>query len=493
MQNSKSRVHLTFLGGVDEVGGNIVFLEDLEYNVKIFLDFGVNIKKFKNHYDLNEHPTSIVELINLGLLPNEKFIPLDNLYTKQVGVYRQKKSDQDSPSNLDAVLISHSHKDHFLGLSFINRTIPVYMGVVTKKIIKAFYRSARRTLENNFKGLNWHTFRTGDIIDIKGMRIVPFHVDHSIPAAYGFIIYSSAGSIVYTGDLRMHGPLSRMTEEFLKEIYSNRLIKSEGNLTKEQEELISKGVRILICEGTKINKGVVESEEAVKANLERLFKNNPFDYILVKYDRIDWDRFRTFSHIAKKHGWKYIITERDAYFYYLLNKGAIYETMRDPNIIEDDHIYILKTGLIKFTWQEKIRQAIYSQNQDERFLEYHQIKDLDKNYFIFITHLYDNLMKNLNYNLKGLFISSSIDPYVEEFYDNTNQICNKLLEIGIPAYRIHASGHATSHDLINIINQVDPEILIPIHTDHSDFFAKFFQNSGIKVIIPEMNKQIELQ
>jgi len=492
MQNSKTKILITFLGGVDEVGGNIVLLEDLEYDVKIFLDFGINIKKFKNHYDLNEHPNSIEELINLGLLPNEKFIPIKNLYTKQVGIYRQKKSDQESPSNLDAVLISHPHKDHFLGLSFINRTISIYTGVVSKKIIMAFYRSARHTLDNNFKDLNWRIFRTGDIIDIKGMKIVPFHVDHSIPAAYGFIIYSSAGPIVYTGDLRMHGPLSRMTEEFLEEIGSNRLITSKGNLTQDQVNLISKGVKILICEGTKINKGVVESEEAVKANLERLFKKNPFDYILVKYDRIDWDRFRTFSHIAKEYGWKYIITERDAYFYYLLNKGAIYETMKDPNITEDEHIYILKTGLIKFTWQEEIRQAIYSQSHDERFLEYHQIKDLDKNYFIYINHLYDRLMNSLNFNLKGLFISSSIDPYVEEFYDNTNQICNRLLEIGIPAYRIHASGHAISHDLINFINKVEPEILMPIHTDHANFFKKFFQNSGIKVVIPEINKQIEL-
>jgi len=229
----------------------------------------------------------------------------------------------------------------------------------------------------------------------------------------------------------------------------------------------------------------------VKTNLERLFQKNPFDYILVKYDRIDWDRFRTFSHIAKGHGWQYIITERDAYFYYLLNKGAKYETMMDPNIINDEHIFILKKGPARYPWQEKIRQAIYKQRQGERFLDYSQINDLEKHYFIYITHLYDDLMNNLNLNLKGLFISSSIDPYVEEFYDNTNTICNRLLDIGIPAYRIHASGHATSHDLINFINTVNPQYLIPIHTEHTDFFEKFFQNSNIKVIIPELNKPNE--
>lgn len=486
------QVSLRLLGGVDEVGGNIVLLEDFEYDVKLFLDFGINIKKFKQAYDVRQHPSSIDELVNLNIIPNEKSLPVDNLYTKQVGADKDKFIDKNYPSNLDAILISHSHKDHFLGISFVNRTIPIYTGFVTKKIINAFYRSAKRTLDNNFGRLKWQTFRTGDILDIKGLKIVPIHVDHSIPAAYGFIIYSSAGPIVYTGDFRMHGPLSNMTEEFLEEICSNKLYLSSENLNQEQKEVISNGVKILICEGTKINKGVVESEESVKNNLERLFQRNPFDYILVKYDRIDWDRFRTFSHIAEKYGWKYIITERDAYFYYHLNKGAIHETMKDPNIINDEHIYILKKGIARYRWQEKIRQVIYRKNQQDRFLEYEQLKELEKNYFIYITHLYDDLMDNLNLNLRGLFISSSIDPYVEEFYDNTNTICKKLLDIGIPAYRIHASGHATSHDLINFINQVEPEILIPIHTDHTDFFKKFFQKSGIKVIITEINKTIEL-
>lgn len=484
------QVSIRLLGGVDEVGGNIVLLEDFKYDVKIFLDFGVNIKKFKEAYDVREHPSSIDELLELNIIPNENSLPINNLYTKQVGANKNKFIDKNYPSNLDAILISHSHKDHFLGLSFVNRTIPIYTGFVTKKIINAFYRSAKYTLKNNFGGLRWRTFRTGDILDIKGMKIVPFHVDHSIPAAYGFIIYSSAGPIVYTGDFRMHGPLSNMTEEFLEEICSNKLCLSAENLSQEQEDLISNRVKVLICEGTKINKGVVESEESVKNNLERLFKRNPFDYILVKYDRIDWDRFRTFSHIAKKYGWRYIITERDAYFYYLLNKGAIHKTMMDPNIIKDGHIYILKKGPARYRWQEKIRQAIYKKNQEERFLEYEQLKYLEKNYFIYITHLYDDLMDNLNLKLKGLFISSSIDPYVEEFYDNTNTICNKLLDIGIPAYRIHASGHATSHDLINFIYEVNPKYVIPIHTEHTMFFERFFQNSNIKVLIPELNKTI---
>ena len=500
------QVAIRLLGGVDEVGGNSVLLEDFTYDVKLFLDFGIKIGNFYECYERGQHPSCIEELVDLNLIPNEDSIPINNLYTREFENAKVRAKaiknaqtpaekhmiDQNYPSNLDAILISHSHKDHYFGLSFVNRTIPLCTGEVTKKIIMASCKSAKFSLDKNFEGLNWHTFRTGDILYFKEMRIVPFHVDHSIPAAYGFIVYSSAGPIVYTGDFRMHGPLSHMTRDFLNEIKTNKVCLSISDLTQDQKSLISEGVKVLICEGTHIQKGMVESEENVESDLTRIFESNPFDFILVKYDRVDWDRFRTFSHIANKYGWKYIITEKDAYFYYLLNKGAIHETMMDPNILEDDHIYILKRGAIIYKWQEKIRQIIYKRGKADRFLEYRDLKSLEGKFLIYITHLHNTLMNNLDFARRGLFISSSIDPYSEEFFDNTQTIRRELEPYGIPAYRVHASGHATPHDIINLIEEVKPKFLIPIHTEHPKFFRTLFQGTDIQVILPIKNKAFEI-
>jgi ribonuclease J len=483
-------VSIKVLGGANEVGGNLVLLEDFAFDVKLFLDFGIKIGHFYDYYELGEHPTSIEELIQLKLIPDENNISISNLYTKQFnhrrksnkGLLNDENRDDDRISNLDGIFISHPHKDHYFGLSFVNRTIPIYSGEVTRKIILAFYKSAKFTLDNNYGDLNWHTFRTGDILSIKGLKIVPIHVDHSIPAAYGFIVYTSAGPVVYTGDFRMHGILSTMTEDFIREIQTNNSYFSIQNLTQEQKNLVSDGVKVLICEGTHVQKGVVESEQMVESSLNNIFEKNPFDFILVKYDRVDWDRFRTFSHIAKKYGWKYIISEKDAYFYYLLNKGAIHETMKDPNIVKDDHIFIFKRGVARFSWQEKIRQIMYKSQKGDRFLEYPNLKRLEGKYFVFLTSLHDDIIKNIDLNLKGLFISSSLDPYSEEFYDNTKTIGQALKNYGIPCYRAHASGHATPHDLINFIHEVNPHYLIPIHTEHTHFFEKLFQDTNIDVI-----------
>ena len=85
----------------------------------------------------------------------------------------------------------------------------------------------------------------------------------------------------------MHGPLSNMTEDFINEVKENNIFLSDNQLSDEQKQLISNGVKVLICEGTRIHKGIVESEERVESHLEKIFEINPFDFILVKYDRID--------------------------------------------------------------------------------------------------------------------------------------------------------------------------------------------------------------
>jgi ribonuclease J len=461
-------------------------VEDFQFNVKLFLDFGVNMKLYYDTYKKGKEPSSLGELISNKLLPEEELTPLKNLY--------QKSATDDGPSNLDAVLISHPHKDHYAGLAFLNRSIPVHAGVDTKKIIIALSEASRDSIMNDFTRIHWQEFRTGKVLKCKKMIIVPYHVDHSIPAAYGFVIYSSAGPIVYSGDLRMHGPLSYMTSEFEEEIKMHKTFKNLDEISKTEKEKVlpNDDIAVLICEGTHIHKGMIESEDMVEKNLNILFKNNPFDFILVKYDQVDWDRFRTFSHLARKYDWKYIIGEREAYFYYLLNKDAIHETMRDPDVITDDHIFIIKNGTVKHRWQEKVRQYIYKRGQGSRFITYRDLKKLDGKFFLYITHLHEQILNNLNYNLRGLFISSSIDPYAEEFLENSGSIAGTLREFGIPSYRVQASGHAPAHDLINFIERISPKVLIPIHTEYPSMFKKLFKNCGIRVVSPIINNPIDL-
>ena len=479
----ESSVKLTFYGGLNKVGGNKVLLEDYAFNVKIFIDFGINSTEFSQTRSNTSKLTEVKQLTESHVLPREEDVPIQNLYSKNFIYdhtklrYREKvdecENKTDPPSDLDGILISHPHRDHYQGLSFINRNIPIYAGVVTKRIIKALSLCSPPKFENFLHGLKWIRYRTGNMINIKGLEIYPVHVDHSIPAAYGFIICTSAGIIVYSGDFRMHGPLRLMTMDFIRKV---------KEISENKEEL----VKILICEGTHINKGVIESERMVKQHLSKLFNYMLFDYVLVHYDRVDWDRFRTYINIAKKYNWKFIITEKDAYFYNRLNKKAIYDTMKDPNIEINKDILILSHDEAKLPWKKGLYDLLERDDMKQRRITLEDLKNLEGKFFLYFASNWDyNKIKNfLPTQLRGIFICSNIDPYAEDYRFYKNKISNELLERGIPSYRIHSSGHAKVHDLIRYINEIKPEKLIPIHTNFPELFRKLFRTEKMEIILP---------
>ena len=147
-------------------------------------------------------------LIEFGLLPS---IP---------GIYKFEETEP----GIDAVFLSHSHTDHSAYVSFLNRKIPVYCGETTALILHAFSEISPKSFDNDIEGLQFRTFHTGDKIKIGSIEVEPVHVDHSVPGAYGFIIHTSEGAVVYSGDFRLHGTRSEMTEDFVQAAASSKPI-----------------------------------------------------------------------------------------------------------------------------------------------------------------------------------------------------------------------------------------------------------------------------
>ena len=61
---------LTFYGGVNEIGGNKILLED--QNTRVFLDFGMSFSIVNQYFDEFMQPrkcNGILDLLEFGLLP----------------------------------------------------------------------------------------------------------------------------------------------------------------------------------------------------------------------------------------------------------------------------------------------------------------------------------------------------------------------------------------------------------------------------------------
>lgn len=197
-------VKLTAYGGVSEIGGNKILLEDGD--TRIFLDFGLSFTAEAKYLGGAISPrgvNGIGDYLEFGLLPR-----LEGLYAesqiKQTGIPFKSAQYQ-------GVLISHAHVDHVGYLKFLEESVPVFCGQTSKTILGALYDCSGTDVNPS----SFRAFRTGDKIRIDNIEIWPIHVDHSIPGAYGFIIHTTEGAIIYTGDLRLHGPVGKMTEEFV--------------------------------------------------------------------------------------------------------------------------------------------------------------------------------------------------------------------------------------------------------------------------------------
>jgi ribonuclease J len=54
--------------------------------------------------------------------------------------------------------------------------------------------------------------------------------------------------------------------------------------------------------------------------------------------------------------------------------------------------------------------------------------------------------------------------------------------------KLHASGHATGKEVRDIIKQIDPKMVIPVHTEKPDHLKQFFEN----VTVPKERESIIL-
>src|SRR5208283_4460468 len=268
-------VSITCYGGANEIGGNKILLEDK--GVRIYLDFGQSFtfgEEFFYDYLQPRAANGLEVYFEFDMLPK-----LKGLYSQdQLKLTDMKYSKPD----IDAVLISHSHSDHVGHLEFLDESIPIYMGHGTHKITEVYhdlYPSLSSIGEHN----DIRFFKSGDKFKIKHLVVEPIHVDHSIPGAYGFIIHTSKGAVVYTGDFRLHGPRADMSEEFMKKAAAAKPY-------------------ALICEGTRMG---YESEhnytekEVEKRATELISASKGLVFAYFSMSNVD--RFMAFYRAARKN------------------------------------------------------------------------------------------------------------------------------------------------------------------------------------------------
>lgn len=449
-------VKLTFFGGVSEIGGNKILLED--GGTKVFFDFGHSFTVGAEYFTSWLSPrriTGLRDYFEFGLMPK-----IEGLYSKSLLKYTDLKYTK---PQIDAVFLSHAHVDHVGCISFIDEKIPVYCGYGTKLFLESMEETSGFS---NYGEHDYDTFRTGDEIEVGDFVVEPIHVDHSIPAAYGFIIHTPEGEIVYTGDFRKHGPRKDLTEDFIEKARSS-----------EPVALISEGTRMVDEEKRKSY-----SENQVMKYADEIVSETDKIVFIARYSR-DMDRFRTFYKIAKKNSRRIVVSPKTAY---LLSKLLDDKHLKLPDPLKDENILVYykrkKSGCFEeedyYLWERDFMDKMV--NYD--FVHKHQrdlMMDLD---FYQFTELID-----IRPEQESHFIHSMSEPFSEEDIEDW-VMHNWLDHFKIRFHQLHASGHISRQQLTDFIKDIKPKTLFPIHTENPQLFKTIIE--GVK--IPEYGKTYKI-
>ena len=326
----------------------------------------------------------------------------------------------------DGIVISHYHMDHLGQLIAALPEIPLYMGMLSKEVAMISAEYQDKDLYLRLLGAN--TFRGGEAFTIGDIRIRPLVIDHSAADSYMFVIEAEGKHVLYTGDFRMHGLRHHVLDKLVNTYIGE--------------------VDILITEGTSLSRDADDciSEAAVLDDISSYIQDGKYVFAICSSTNID-------------------------------RIMGIWQNMpRDKVLICDAYQKRILDTVINNVYYES---SLYRRQDRPLVLDIGKYpKYYMDNGFVSLARATENYISHIQEFPKDdvRIIYSMWTGYIEE-----NLALKTLLET-YPTYICHASGHVSKDDLTKFIELVNPDAIIPVHTDNPERLEELVPHRNVYVV-----------
>jgi ribonuclease J len=354
---------------------------------------------------------------------------------------------------VDAVLISHSHKDHYGLMTLLPRQTPVYIG----KLGKSFIDATQIFLGEEIQEREYRHFQAWKSFQIGDFTITPYLMDHSAADAYAFLIEAEGKRLFYSGDLRSHGRKAILFENLVKRpIRDIDVLFLEGTMLHRSNDLFpdetaventifqtirqQKNISFLLSSSQNIDR-IVSAHRACKRASKLLVIDIYTAWVLEQLRQItqntpamDWPEIRVFASHSQDERLKanpdYFGDFRKRLYRHRVKREELHAT---PELF----LYFGKMS------------------------SFHLIDEF-KNAAAPVNVIYSQWLGYLDGNHADYFGSDRISA------------CRS--DSAVNFVYAHTSGHAPVEDLKKLAAALNPRMLVPIHTEHGEDFSQHFAN-----------------
>lgn len=508
-------VRVTVYGGLNEIGGNKVLVDD--GGERVFLDFGAALgsrSKFFEEFLNPRTTTALADLLELDLLPHvdgiyrEDLVELaEEVTTTDLPASAREHREREGQAAVHGVLLTHAHADHVRDAAFLDPDVPIVCTRTTRTLLEAVDALGQGGVENEVVTVRERsigtlgsgaTFPEDETIrsqrrsreievcpedawfTLGPFRVRAIPVDHSVPGAVAFLLETPSGArIFYTGDLRFHGRLTARTKAL-------------------REAADEASPDLVVTEGTRVSDEGGDDEAAVEDDVERLVDGCE-GLAVAEFGWKDTTRFDTAQRVAEATGRTLLVDPKLAFLLHRVHHLTEVPSKR-VDAYENVAVHLRRRGTHRYRpsdytrhkheagiladWDNKALRAAWKADDEVTLrdplahwfdgVRAPEIRDNPDDYLLHLSYYDANDLFDLDPPEGSRWIRCQTEPFSDEMALDLERQSNWLdhhgFEHNVPPSGTlggltHVSGHAAGDDLISFLDTLDADTVLPVHTE----------------------------